>query len=96
VEALARALDDYLGRLARIIQREQEFTANASHELRTPLTAIRTSCELLLADRALPEKARTRVEMMNTAAARMEEQIQTLLFLAREMSIGAVEPVSIR
>ena len=96
VEALARALDDYLGRLARLIQREQEFTANASHELRTPLTAIRTSCELLLADRALPEKARTRLEMMNTAAARMEEQIQTLLFLAREMSIGAVEPVSIR
>jgi signal transduction histidine kinase len=96
VAALARALDDYLGRLARMIQREQEFTANASHELRTPLTAIRTSCELLLADRALPEKARTRLEMMNTAAARMEEQIQTLLFLAREMSIGAVEPVSIR
>lgn len=96
VEALARALDDYLGRLTRLIQREQEFTANASHELRTPLTAIRTSCELLLADRTLPEKARTRLEMMNTAAARMEEQIQTLLFLAREMSIGAVEPVSIR
>jgi signal transduction histidine kinase len=96
VRALAQALDEYLGRIARMIQREQEFTANASHELRTPLTAIRTSCELLLADRALPEKARTRLEMMNTAAGRMEEQIQTLLFLAREMSIGAVEPVSIR
>jgi len=96
VAMLARALDGYQENIERMIRREQEFTANASHELRTPLTAIRTSCELLLADRALPEKARTRVEMMNTAAARMEEQIQTLLFLAREMSIGAVEPVSIR
>lgn len=96
VAALARALDDYLDRIARMVQREQEFTANASHEFRTPLTAIRTSCELLLADGSLPGKARARIEMMDAAAARMSEQIQVLLFLAREQAVTATEPVSIR
>ena len=95
VASLAAALDDYRARIGRMIQREQEFTGNASHELRTPLTAIRTGCELLLADSSLPEKARQRVEMIETAAERMSEQIQVLLFLAREQTLGASETVSV-
>jgi signal transduction histidine kinase len=93
VAMLARAFDGYQENIERMIRREQEFTANASHELRTPLTAIRTSCELLLADVALAEKARARVAMINDAAARMTEQIQMLLLLARGQSLGEVEPV---
>ena len=93
VAMLARALDGYQESIERMIRREQEFTANASHELRTPLTAIRTSCELLLADAGLAEKARARVAIINDAAARMTEQIQMLLFLARGQPLGEVEPV---
>lgn len=93
VASLARMLDEYRVRIARMIQREQEFTANASHELRTPLTAIRTSCELLLADAALPEKARNRLEMIEAAAQRMSDQIQVFIFLAREQPLGASESV---
>jgi len=93
VAALARALDDYQARMTRMIQREQEFTANASHELRTPLTAIRTSCEILLGDPALSEKARMRVEMVSEAAHRMTEQLQTLLFIAREQGLDVREEV---
>lgn len=93
VAMLARAFDDYQARIEQMIRREQEFTANASHELRTPLTAIRTSCELLLADAGLAEKARARVAMINNAAARMTEQIQTLMFLARGQPLGEAEPV---
>ena len=95
VAMLARAFDRYQESIERMIRREQEFTANASHELRTPLTAIRTSCELLLADAGLAGKARARVAMINDAAARMTEQIQMLLFLARGQSLGDVEPVVI-
>lgn len=95
VALLAAALDDYRARIARMIQREQEFTGNASHELRTPLTAIRTTCELLLADSSLPDKARQRVEMIEAAAERMSEQIQVLLFLAREQALGTSETVSV-
>jgi signal transduction histidine kinase len=93
VASLARVLDEYRARIARMIRREQEFTANASHELRTPLTAIRTSCELLLADAALPEKARNRLEMIDAAAQRMSDQIQVFMFLGREQTLGASESV---
>jgi signal transduction histidine kinase len=93
VALLARAFDDYQARIEQMIRREQEFTANASHELRTPLTAIKTSSELLLADPKLSDKSRARVVQVNEAAARMAEQIQALLFLARGKALGEVEPV---
>jgi len=93
VALLARAFDDYHARIESLIRREQEFTANASHELRTPLTAIRTSCELLLADHALSGKARARAEQIDAAAARMTEQIQALFLLARGQSLGETERV---
>jgi signal transduction histidine kinase len=95
VAVLARALDDYQNRITTVLAREQEFTANASHELRTPLTAIRTSCELLLDDTSLPERARQRISAIDAAATRMGEQVQALLFLAREQPLGRIEPVSL-
>lgn len=95
VEALARAIDGYQTRITRLIKHEQEFTANASHELRTPLTAIRTSCELLLAGSPLQEKERARVQMIDKAAHRMAEQLQTLLFIARERALSTIEMVAL-
>lgn len=95
VETLARAFEDYQTRIEDMIKREQEFTSNASHELRTPLTAVKTSCELLLADASLSPKARARIEQINAAAGRMTEQIQALLFLARGKAPGSVEPVAV-
>lgn len=95
VALLARALDDYRGRIEQMIQREQEFTTNASHELRTPLTAIRTSCELLLDDTTLSAKARARVTTIGEAVGRVTEQLQALLLLARGQALGEIEPVVI-
>ena len=95
VAQLARALDDYQSRIKRMLQREQEFTANVSHELRTPITTILTSCELLATEPNLSGKVRTRIGMIESAAARMGEQLQALLFLAREQALGVTEPVAI-
>ena len=95
VALLARAFADYQSRIEQMIRREQEFTSNASHELRTPLTAIRTSCELLLADPALGEKSRARAEWIYAAAGRLEEQLQALLFLARGQALGEIDPVAL-
>lgn len=95
VAQLARALDDYQNRIKRMLQREQEFTANISHELRTPITTILTSCELLIAGADIPIKAYHRVKMIEAAAARMGEQLQALLFLAREQALGVIETVAV-
>jgi len=95
VARLARAFDNYQQRLADVLRREQEFTADASHELRTPLTAIRTSCELLAADAALNGKSRERIGVIDKAARHMGAQLEALLFLAREQPLAGSEPVNI-
>lgn len=95
VAQLARALEDYQYRIVRMLQREQEFTANISHELRTPITTILTSCELLLAEQNLSSKVYTRIKNIEAVSFRMSEQVQALLFLAREQALGAIEPVAI-
>ena len=95
VAQLAHALDDYQSRIRRMLQREQEFTANVSHEMRTPITTILTSCELLATEPNMSEKVRTRIGMIEAAATRMGEQLQALLFLAREQALGVTEPVAI-
>lgn len=95
VAQLALALDDYQNRIRRMLQREQEFTANISHELRTPITTILTSCELLEAEPDLSDKVRLRIKRIQGATTRMGEQLQALLFLAREQALGVMEPVAI-
>ena len=94
VAQLARALDDYQLRIQQILLREQEFTANISHELRTPITAILTSCELLIVEPDLPDRVKVRINRIEAATTRMGEQLQALLFLAREQSLGIIEPVA--
>lgn len=95
VAQLARALDDYQDRIKRMLQREQEFTANISHELRTPITTILTSCELLATTSDIPARSRHRIKMIEAAATRMGEQLQALLFLAREQALGVMETVAV-
>ncbi|CAE6492650.1 signal transduction histidine kinase [Nitrosomonas nitrosa] len=95
VAQLARTLEDYQYRIVRMLQREQEFTSNISHELRTPITTILTSCELLLAEQNLSPKAYARIRNIEAVSNRMSEQVQALLFLAREQALGTMEPVAI-
>lgn len=96
VAALARALDDYHARIVEMIEREQEFAANTSHELRTPLTAIKTSCELLAADPALPPRVQARVESIERAVEQMTEYIRALLLLARQHNPAAPQKVALK
>jgi signal transduction histidine kinase len=92
VAELAHAINDYHGRMAAMVAREKEFTANVSHELRTPLTRIRTSCELLEpVAGSLDAKSRQRLLQVEQAAEDMHALIECLLALAREESatVGA-------
>lgn len=96
VVQLAEAFDAYHQRAADAIAREAEFTATVSHELRTPLTAIRTSAELLSQDVNVSVKARERAEGVLRAAGRMADAIESLLLLARETPVEAIQPVALR
>lgn len=95
VAELAVAVNDYHRRMAAMVEREKEFTANVSHELRTPLTRIRTSCELLEpVALSLDTKSRQRLLQIEQAAEDMHALVDCLLALAREES-GTAAPASL-
>lgn len=96
VRKLAESFDAYTARMTDFVKRETEFTADISHELRTPLTAIRTGCELLLADQHLHDDQRRRLERIERSAERMTAVIQSILLLARHQPEGENEPVLLR
>lgn len=93
--AVARALDTAEARQAALLARERDFNANLSHELRTPLAGIRSDAEMLLADPALPDKARRRAGRIVATTDRMTSLTQSLLLLAREARPQAVERVNL-
>lgn len=96
VAELAEAVNDYHRRMAEMVEREKEFTANVSHELRTPLTTIRTSCELLEGGAAaFDPKSRQRMHQIEQAAQHMQTLVECLLALAREESAKAIAPVTL-
>ena len=95
VYTLARALDEYARRVAALLGREKEFTANVSHELRTPLTTIRTSAELLAQDPALAGRSRERARAIVAGADRVAELIEALLLMGRETTVEAEDVVDL-
>lgn len=46
IRPLVQALNDLLARLARALDNQRRFVADAAHELRTPLTAVRLQADL--------------------------------------------------
>lgn len=94
--AIARAMDDYQHRIARLLERERSLTDDISHELRTPTSVIATASELLLADPAVLGPARERVGRIARAARRTTSVVDALLFLGRGDSAGAPVRVDLR
>jgi signal transduction histidine kinase len=84
VLVLATALHEFACRIARLVERERNFTRDASHELRTPLTVIRMACDVLLADGELKPHALRSLQRIQGAARDMEALIESFLMLARE------------
>lgn len=83
VGELAVAFDATLGRLRQALTRERMFTSDVSHELRTPLMVLASSCELLLDNPELDQRARAQVERIARACEEMRDLVQTFLMLAR-------------
>ena len=86
VGQLAGAFDATLSQLRQALSREQLFTSDVSHELRTPLMVLASSCELLLENPVLDQRARGQVQRIARASSEMRELVETFLLLARAQS----------
>jgi signal transduction histidine kinase len=82
IDAVAQALDASAVRIARLIGREREFSANVSHQLRTPLTALRLRLEELATLRH-PDELHEELERALEQTDRMERTISELLAASR-------------
>jgi len=93
---IAQALDDYQGRISRLLERERSLTDDISHELRTPTSIIATSSELLLDDPAVTGAVRERVGRIARAARRTMSVVDALLLLGRREPDAAAVRVDLR
>jgi signal transduction histidine kinase len=93
-DRVAAALDGAAARIAQLVGRQREFTANVSHQLRTPLTAMRLRLDEL-ATLEDPEQARAELEATLRVADRLERTVADLLALARAGDLGTPRDVDL-
>lgn len=84
LHVIADALNDYLQRNDRFVERERVFIDTASHELRTPVAVISGAAELALQQPELPAGARQQLTRIHRTASDVEELISLLLVLAKD------------
>ncbi len=93
VDRIGAALDAADRRIAELLRREREFSANASHQLRGPLTGLRMRLEELQAI-ATSDVERVEVDAALAQADRLQTVIEHLEQLARGRD-GDVERVDV-
>src|SRR5690606_2148362 len=81
---IADAVNGYLGRNERFVERERAFIDSTSHELRTPIAVISGATELALEAPGLPETARRQLLRIDRTARDVERLIGLLLVLAKD------------
>ena len=81
---IADALNDYLERNDRFVERERLFIDMASHELRTPVSVIAGAAELALKSEHTASSTRSLLERIRGSARGMQELIDLLLVLAKD------------
>ena len=84
LQVIAAALNDYLARNDRFVERERAFIDTASHELRTPIAVMSGAAELALQQPELPASARQQLTRIKRTARDVEELISLLLVLAKD------------
>jgi two-component system, OmpR family, sensor kinase len=81
---LARSFNQLLDRLARSIEQQRRFMADASHELRTPIAILRGEADVAL---ARPERStgeyRESLQILREEARRLSQIVENLFTLAR-------------
>lgn len=93
IDAVASALDRSAVRIAQLLGREREFSANVSHQLRTPLTALQLRLEEI-AQLDDPAAVAEQAERALEETERLERTIAELLAVARGRAgegVGTIE-----
>jgi two-component system, OmpR family, sensor kinase len=81
---LARSFNQLLDRMARAMDQQRRFMADASHELRTPVAILRGEAEVALSrpDRST-EEYRESLQILGEEARRLSQIVENLFTLAR-------------
>ncbi len=76
------AWNQLIAKLANLMSRQKQFTADASHELRTPLAVIKSTLQISRFKKRSPEFYESAIDKCLNEMARMENLINQLLELA--------------
>lgn len=82
IASVVDALNNLLNRIARTIENERRFTADASHELRTPLAALQAQVQAAQLSNSAAERNECLSKVMQ-GAERMAHLVGQLLTLSR-------------
>ena len=93
---MVEALQEFSSRLENFIERERTFTRDAGHELRTPIAVMRGSLDILESNKNRPSTDQKVIQRMRRVVTDMETLLETLLMLAREEDVLAIDgPTSV-
>lgn len=81
---ISDAINDYLARNERFVERERAFIDSTSHELRTPIAVIAGASELALDQPATPAPVRQQLSRILRTARGVEQLVSLLLTLAKD------------
>jgi signal transduction histidine kinase len=84
LEVIANALNDYLARNDRYVERERAFIDTASHELRTPVSVIRNAAQMARNQVDVPIASACQLDRILRTTGEVEELVSMLLVLAKD------------
>ncbi len=95
LDQISIEINKFLDQIARYIQSQREFVANAAHELRSPLAAIQTGVEVALAQPRSTEEYAELLETITEECGQLAVLVNQLLELAETEAPSRERPMQI-